>query len=167
MHRKFLDAQASLARTLVRRSVGQSLTHTFRFPLCRCLCTFTDHPKITGRDIFLKAMTGIRYRLQSIFFQSVFFRSKHPLRLLPANRKGKDCGRFFTQLDTAVGYWILDTAVGYNVLVGYWIPLLDTAVPSCRSLRGLLRNECSSLLHSQLSISVLTKVKLYKVILTA
>ena len=41
IHRKFLGAQEG-------QSVSQSLTHTFRFPLCRCLCMFTTQ---RSRDV--------------------------------------------------------------------------------------------------------------------
>ena len=161
IHRKFLGAQEG-------QSVSQSLTHTFRFPLCRCLCTFTTQ---RSRDVifFESYYQQVSDFDCDVYFPKCFlFWSKHPLWLLPSNRKGKDCGNCFTQLDTAVGYWILlDTGYRSYILplyTGYWILPLDTAVPSsvptCVPSCSLLRIECSSLLHSQLSISVLTKVKL-------
>ena len=139
IHRKFLGAQEG-------QSVSQSLTHTFRFPLCRCLCTFTTQ---RSRDVifFESYYQQVSDFDCDVYFPKCFlFWSKHPLWLLPSNRKGKDCGNCFTQLDTAVGYWILlDT--GYR---SYILPLYTGY---CRSL---LRSHLHSLLQPPANWMLLT-----------
>ena len=44
--------RVGIFRTYPRESVSHSVSHTFRFPLCGCLCTVTEQLWATGFDIF-------------------------------------------------------------------------------------------------------------------
>ena len=118
IHRKFLDAQASLARTLVRRSVGQSVTNSHFQISTLSVSLYVYHPKITGRDLFLKAITNrFQISIAMCIFRSVFFFEVSILSdcYLPTE-KAKTVEivsrSWILPLDTEY-CWILDTAVIY------------------------------------------------------
>ena len=70
--------RVGIFRTYPGESVSHSVSHTFRFPLCGCLCTVTEQLWATGFDIFSESN---EQQLSDFNFQSVFLQSVPSFRI--------------------------------------------------------------------------------------
>ena len=74
---KYYFRRVSISSTYpgLRRSVGQLVTDTFRFPLCRCLLTLAERPSTMGCQMFSEMTNSFQFLFPKCIFPICIFES--------------------------------------------------------------------------------------------